>query len=470
MKKRLALCMAALLLMASGCAELPSASYADGSPQSGGGEAPSETATPAPASAAEEPSESSADDPDALRICLDVGDNTVQSDREIAVLETLIAGGIQRAGGPENIVFDSIPFSGSERTIAQERIRTALMAGEGPDVFIVTSLGGYSLFPVPEKAMREGLFLPLDAYIQNAELSEWDRLTPVVMEAGRTEEGQQLVPMLYTLPVTMYPKSSVAAPPEGTTWRDMLADETNILRNAAAMCGNWVGSFAALPGDGLLPALGELADYETGELLFSEEELLSCTETLLALEEELHAGGLDTLPDYLQGRLSGDLQLTADSDSEAPIKKDTPVTMIPIYSDDGGVTAMVQAYTGVNRNTRHPEDAFFVVDYLMSVEAQQELKLYTQMCRSENFPVHEEILSAKYPQQNFLSFSDENFEEISRVRNQISRVYFENALTRMVDVSYYMTAQEIQAGEWTEQTLEELVSESYATMKQMLSE
>ena len=80
------------------------------------------------------------------------------------------------------------------------------------------------------------MFLTLDEYIQNAELADWDSLTQPVLEAGRTDEGQQLVPMLYTLPVTIYSKESVPEmPPIGTTWQDMLADESGILRRAAVM-------------------------------------------------------------------------------------------------------------------------------------------------------------------------------------------------------------------------------------------
>lgn len=188
-------------------------------------------------------------DPNALRICFVVGDELAENDRDITALETLLASGILTAGGPENIEFDSIPYEGSAREIAMDRIRTEIMAGGGPDVFIVTTQGSNSLFPIPEKAMQEGVFLPLDTYIQDMAQSEWDKLTPAVLEAGRTDEGQVLVPMMYTLPITIYKKEDVPeAPPAGTTWQEMLSDETNILRNAAVMTNDVSG--------GLLPDTG----------------------------------------------------------------------------------------------------------------------------------------------------------------------------------------------------------------------
>ncbi len=161
MKRNRKICVFLLsaFLILTGCAERPSASYADGSPQSSSGaESPSQAATTeAPVSAAEESSVEEAD-PNALRICLEAGTELAQSDSDIRVLETLLASGLRMAGGPENIVFDSIPYSGSEREIALDKIRTDIMAGEGPDVFVVTVQGSSSVFPIPEKAMQEGLF------------------------------------------------------------------------------------------------------------------------------------------------------------------------------------------------------------------------------------------------------------------------------------------------------------------------
>ena len=185
MKKKLFCCMIAFMQLLAGCAELPTASYADGSPESSEAGASSAMATEAPESSAEEPMENEEIDPNALRICLDVGQELAYTERHRTILEMDLTNAIKAAGGPENIVFDQIPFEGSEREITLERIRTEIMAGEGPDVFIVGSSN--ALFQIPEKAMQEGVFLTLDEYIQNAELADWDSLTQPVLEAGRTD-------------------------------------------------------------------------------------------------------------------------------------------------------------------------------------------------------------------------------------------------------------------------------------------
>ena len=58
------------MLLVAGCAELPTASYADGSPESGEAGTSSAAATEAPESSEEEPVEQKEFDPNALRICL----------------------------------------------------------------------------------------------------------------------------------------------------------------------------------------------------------------------------------------------------------------------------------------------------------------------------------------------------------------------------------------------------------------
>lgn len=477
MKRNRKICVFLLsaFLILTGCAERPSASYADGSPQSSSGaESPSQAATTeAPVSAAEESSVEEAD-PNALRICLEAGTELAQSDSDIRVLETLLASGLRMAGGPENIVFDSIPYSGSEREIALDKIRTDIMAGEGPDVFVVTVQGSSSVFPITEKAMQEGLFLPLDSYIQSAAQSDWDKLTPAVMEAGQTDEGQVLVPMIYTLPITIYRKEDVPeAPPLGTTWQEMLSDETNILRNAAVMTNNVSGGLSPNMGCNMLSVLGRFADYETNELLFSEEDLLQCAEAILTLRDEIDRD--DTLPVYAQGMLCGNGQLTFDEQSSEkyPICKNDLMTMIPVYSMDGDVTATVEAYTGINRNTKHAEEAFFVVDYLMRVDVQQNLKMFYVMGQDYGLPIHEDVLSAEFPQQkNGFFFTDENFETLSGVRHQITNVSFDNALVRSLNGLYTTLYLDYtyEGKEIPERALKDAVHETYGTLKQMLSE
>ena len=86
MKKKLFCCVIALMLLVAGCAELPTASYADGSPESSEAGASSAAATEAPESSVEESKANEEIDPNALRICLDVGEDLAQDNRDILLL------------------------------------------------------------------------------------------------------------------------------------------------------------------------------------------------------------------------------------------------------------------------------------------------------------------------------------------------------------------------------------------------
>lgn len=73
----------------------------------------------------------------------------------------------------------------------------AIMAGKGLNLLLCAhKLYGYNagldttlFFKFPVQAMSNNLFLPLDDYIENAGNIDWASLQPVVMEAGRNEEG-----------------------------------------------------------------------------------------------------------------------------------------------------------------------------------------------------------------------------------------------------------------------------------------
>lgn len=152
----------------------------------------------------------------------------------------MLKSSIMNIGGPKDIEFEIIPKNGSEREIYLSRIRTEIMSGEGPDVFLMAYCPtgspytlGY-LFPMPEKAMESGCFMVLDEYMEShTELAEWDKMTQIVLEAGKNEEGQQIIPLSYRVPAAMYRAEEVEhTPSKEITWMDMLESEDEALAAA----------------------------------------------------------------------------------------------------------------------------------------------------------------------------------------------------------------------------------------------
>lgn len=493
MKKRLFCCAIVFLLLVAGCAELPTASYADGSPESSesapessGSEGESEASVSAPesSSAATLPPKEVTEN--TLRICVDINHISAGIERDTQIGMDRILQLAAEKGGPTDVAVEYIPASGSEREIKLESLRVELMSGEGPDLFILAgdAYGQGALFPMIEISMRSGVFLPLDTYIENAQFMEWDKLTPKVMEAGRTEEGQLVVPMTYTMPLTFYRKSEVShTPSTEMTWDDMMADETGILRNAASTAYLEDGRLHGMDGDmwassGIAPllSLGALADYDEKTLLFSEEELLQRAEEEFSLQSEIWEGVLGDLPANRKEFMHPDYNfLWSPMLEEDVLLRDEATTMIPIYSDEGGVTATVTSFACINRNAKHAEEAFFILDLLMSREVQQEAywyKLYYLMGNLGNsLPMHMDLMQEEYPidpEQGAWYMSAEDFDTFSTVRDQITAVRFRGGLeTELYELE---NAWRNIAGGGSDDSFEDVVASTYNAMEQMLSE
>ncbi len=166
-------------------------------------------------------------EPGTLQILVDLG--SVDTSYVEAALTDLKSFVVNTAEIPEeDFVFECLPLKGPERETVLERIRTEIMSGEGPNLFIVqthSSLWEPLLFEMPEKAMELGFFLPLDEYIANAEYAEWDKFTPTIMEIGRNEEGQLLIPLAYELPSAVYRKEDISHTPTNMTWEELKSEE-----------------------------------------------------------------------------------------------------------------------------------------------------------------------------------------------------------------------------------------------------
>lgn len=423
---------------------------------------------------------------------------TVLVDMEYQVLETFYTiekaiadfeGVVERAG-IENVVFEFMPKEGVERETAIDRIRTEIMSGKGPDVFLIACdgsrlYGNYTdmaLFQIPEKAMESGLFLPLDEYIETAEHAEWDRFLPQIMEAGRTDEGQVFIPLSYTTRAALYRKSEFEhTPSKDMTWQQMLEDET--LHDTAAVLsdgGELIDSGRKVYTTQFHPdfTLGDLADYKNEELLFTEEELHRRVEECLelydySLNEKLYeeTGRSER---YLGLKFNG---LIFEDDLANGLTREDTFTMVPLYSDDGGVTAQIMAYAAINRNTRRPEDAFTVIDLLLKTNYQQASIIFNFWILSDDggASIHEGLMSKDYPMWTPGSrqvpgmdwyMSDENFAAFCNVRESITNVQYLGALNSILhEMMMDCYIAKSLGNDYTD-----IVSKAYNTMRLMVSE
>ncbi len=415
-----------------------------------------------------------------LRILVDIeGAYTTYPDlNQNASCGDFLADNVKLLGGPEDIEIEVIPAEGAERDVALTRVRTEVMAGGGPDVFIVSSATApnpekmqaelKSLFLMPEKTKELGLFYPLDEYIENAQYMEWDKLTPAVMAAGRSEKyGQVLLPLVYDFNTAFFLKDDISYTPTAAgNWEDVLNDETGILKSVMP-CGQFTSSS---------DMLGVLADYTKNELLFTEEELYQRIDESV---EMLHQDEASTdLPKhYLTTYSAGwdksdniestDFGIVFASELEEcqEQKKQLPIKAIPTYSDDGGAVATVRAFAAINGNTKRPDDAFLVLDYLLSKEGQSTSLIYHRLSDT-GVPTYEGLMTEENPVvlSNGVkwSMSDENYEAFCQARDCITHVKFLGTIEMELDRLWSNFEKAKRLGEDVD--LKEMVHEAYSRM------
>lgn len=310
------------------------------------------------------------------------------------------------------LLIEALPADGQERDIAASRIRTEIMAGKGPDLFLCAqkisglSAGADPFFKFPVQAMSNRIFLPLDGYIAEFEYIDWDSLQPVVMEAGCNEEGQQIIPLAYTFEVALFDHSYTPEAHLPMTWEQMTEDPDPNIRVAT---------------NGLLyNVVGNLADYSKDIPAFSEEELLGW----VAKQYETW----QTVPEDLRDVpcLMLDRQNLSNPHTDISLNGEQEYTMIPVYNMSGGVTANITTFAAINRNARRPDEAFKIIDYLLDPEVQQTSSLFQD--RMEGLPVYTGTGNADTPQNSYWQMNEGNYKAVTAAQEQINVANFPGPL------------------------------------------
>ena len=402
-------------------------------------------------------------------------------------------------GGPADIELEIVPpiTSGdsAERESKLTRIRTEIMAGQGPDIFIMayqsdSFINNKSLFLMPEKSMELGLFYPLDEFIENAQFMHYDEMIPQIVAAGRSEEyGQVILPLEYTFCTTFFMKDDVPEPLEPCTWQEQAQSEVTAYRAAASQ-------LSVMDELNLSGSLGKIADYKNRKMILTEEELLEHVTRYVALHRAYVQGDLTDLPVCCQTDMKPYFEMDNLSVQQAPPDiypnsehipdlifgftqwaEEDEFTMVPMYNTEGGVTATIHSWAAINANCKRGEEAFFVLDYLFgkyyestdptpfgvySFLAGRGVPVYKDMMRKEN-PV-----LTTYASNYHWRMNDTNFAEFERVRGQINCVRFYDTLDEEL-FKLYSDAEHILIYNGSG-SIEDTVHEHYTRMKRELSE
>ena len=256
-----------------------------------------------------------------------------------------------------------LPNNTEDRETELTRLRTEIMAGEGPDAFIldatvpgtVTDSGEplEALFPNVEKSMYSHLFLDLEDMAQSSEIIDLESCNQTVMDVGVTGEGRFLLPLTYTFSGLILDPSILSDPAYVfTTLDELLQSDEEALKGIMA----W-GTFRLFPD-----CLGLLADYTDQNLLVTQDSLQQAIEqadAFSAFQDETYSQSPAL---YQGGRTIGANHLMSLA------REETEYAVLPIPNPQGGVTAAVTFYAAINANAAYPQEAFDFIELLYSEE------------------------------------------------------------------------------------------------------
>lgn len=410
-----------------------------------------------------------------LRVCLDM--DLVSADSSKAKNEfELLMEELAKKGGPEEYELEFVPTDGEERMGALTRLHTEIMSGNGPDLFIVlTGWQDELLFPYPEKSARNGLFLNLDKLMEKSQYTDWDQQFQTVLNAGKTEKGQFIVPLSYQFNMSCFKKEDVShTPSTERTWEEAAASSDIIDKASICFFGGSPQKVEAYGDMTVHNTLGKLADYDKEELLFTADELRARIYKNLEMTDAYENGSFGDTPVYYQP-LSGPGFNAHGRISESFDQAD-PLTYIPLYSRDGGVTAAVRSYAAISAGSRHKEEAFFILDYLLGLESQQGEGFYNNYLAGpgtfNGFPMDARLMSEEYPAFSRVwsrwSLTKENFEGLCAVRDSITSVNFFDKVTFGV---YNLENESINIHTgYTEGDIDELIDETCRVLAMSIKE
>lgn len=386
-------------------------------------------------------------------------------------------------------VIPSSPESADEREATLQRIRTEIMTGEGPDVFIACtegtlgeSLASSRLFPFVEKSIEEGIFLPLDSYMEQFQMVSQEELVQTVLAGGQNSQGQQvLVPLCFSIPSLIWEGEAVDAGVfAGTSWADALAGRDPLLAEQL----RWVWPTYTFAPESLrknyhdtglaylYPGLLDQVDKKIG---MAEEELTSLLYDSLTALRQL----LGQEPESLSWAVFPSRMLDT---AHFPNPQTNDLTIVPLRNQQGGATAVVSLYCGINANTQRPEDAAFVVEYLLSTK-------YQSLTGGGLFQSHNHFASPnKFINKNGVTEGDTKWNEATQASweaacGQVNQVYFpspaDTALNGMLEaIQQEMLAtldgdvrkDEFLYGDISVERLGEIVHEYYGQISRLLEE
>ena len=262
------------------------------------------------------------------------------------------------------------PPVGEGRTEYLEQLRVQIMAGKGPDIYIlpVENTGSDQIFPNVGMCMNNGIFKDISRYYdKDSELCKED-LVSAVMDAGVIDGARYILPLQYNFPVLYVDNGQLEKAKRNLD--ECLNGMIDIVgtKGGTALAADYSFAYFSLHWLNFLP---ELIDYEKLEVSISKKEL---ADFLAQYRELMTMAGSSALryasPSYENYMSSGDFWALDGvsahlgslnsllSNLQIAKATGTDLTVIPLSASDGSVAATVTYYGAIDANCNNPELAY----------------------------------------------------------------------------------------------------------------
>lgn len=242
-----------------------------------------------------------------------------------------------------------LPDDKAEREIEIQKLRTEIMAGKGPDVYLMDGGEEYGeeflpLLENPYQTMQSGALAPLDELMEEDSYWEDDTYSDVILKAGQYDGHQYILPMS----VSYYVLSRETDMEEMTgdnlgEWLEQARNSQDIRLKTAFWSSLWAQSARWMQ-----PA----ADYERGEVLFNKEKWIKFSDQYFQFHidvgEEVHETGNWYNFEMLSAAVFSD--------------KTSPIDLQVVPDLEGRKMASIQTYGAVGMSSDLKQEAY---DFLM---------------------------------------------------------------------------------------------------------
>ena len=288
------------------------------------------------------------------------------------------------------------PDNGELRNLMLERLRTEILAGKGPDVYLMHPYAKVrtddDLFPDVQLAIRNGMFKDISALYDADSDLETEKLHPDIMNAGIYDGGRYVLPLAFDFPIAYVDVAQFEA--RGGNM-DIFNGTIADINKFALQSGNpqlctdvTVDTSPCGLTTNFFP---QIVDYDTGEVLLTTEDMVPLLEdfqTVRAAQviEELDRGALtndmlglewfvqedETWNDYRSMFINNTSQFMSVAAQRKIWQQE--IAMLPVRAIDGDMVADVTYYGAVDWGCDRPELAYEFLRLFLTDEAQYNMR------------------------------------------------------------------------------------------------